>query len=79
MDEETRNYRFDLLRFAKELLWEDFANRRQKSDVEFDIRRYAYENNKLKDMPAYTPPNLPTADDIIKIAETFNKYVTKTK
>lgn len=79
MDEETRNYRFDLLRFAKDLLWEDFANRRQKSDVEFDIKREAYSNNRLKDMPAYNPPNLPNAEDIIKIAETFNKYITKSK
>lgn len=80
MDSEIRDYRFELLRFAKDMLWEDYNNRRQKSDVEFDMVRDAFRENRVKEMPKFEIPATPTPEEIIKIAETFNKFIlAKTK
>lgn len=79
MDSELRDYRFELLRFVKDILWEDFNNKRQKSDSEFTMLQDAWRENRIKEMPSYKIPEIPKPEDIISMAETFNKFITKPK
>lgn len=78
MSEEERQHRFDLLRFAKEILTEEYFQRVTKACSEWDLDRWAYQNNKFYDNhPKFNLPTTITADDIIKLAESFNKYIEK--
>lgn len=77
MSEEEKQHRFELLRFAKDILYDEYSQRTTKACSEWDLDRWAYENNKLKDYPKFSLPAPITADDVIKLAESFNKYIEK--
>lgn len=70
----SEDFKYQLLQFAKDLVWERYSSERQKADSEFSMLENAWRDGRIKEMPSYKVPSIPTANEIVTLAEAFEKY-----
>lgn len=79
MTEEEKQFKFQILSFAKDIAYEDYSVRRQKADSEFTMLQDAWREHRTGQMPEYRAPSFITPKELIAMAEEFEKYCSANK